>query len=44
MYPISFADSFVAATAIQKKAILVHKDPEFESLKDEVEQLILPYK
>lgn len=43
-YQLSVADSFVAATAIQKKAVLVHKDPDFEALKDRIEQLALPYK
>ncbi|MCP4110600.1 MAG: type II toxin-antitoxin system VapC family toxin [Desulfobacteraceae bacterium] len=31
---ISFADTWVAATAIFYDAVLVHKDPEFEQLKD----------
>lgn len=29
---ISFADAFVAATALRWNAVLVHKDPEFEAL------------
>ena len=29
---ISFADSLIASYAVQQKARLVHKDPEFESL------------
>jgi len=41
---ISFADAWVAATAMMLGAILVHKDPEFEELEDEVEMLRLPYK
>lgn len=41
---ISFADAWVAATAIMLDAILVHKDPEFEALEDELEMLKLPYK
>ena len=41
---ISFADIWIAATAIFYDAILVHKDPEFEQLKDEVKRLELPYK
>ncbi len=39
--PLSFADSWVAATAIQENACLVHKDPEFDSLKDIVQMIRL---
>lgn len=38
------ADSWIVATARQKKAILVHKDPEFKQVKEIVELLSLPYK
>jgi predicted nucleic acid-binding protein len=31
-YPLSFADSIIAATALRLDAILVHKDPEYERL------------
>ena len=31
---VSVADSWIAATAIEHGATLVHKDPEFESLKE----------
>jgi ribonuclease VapC len=31
-FPISFADSIIAATAFHQNAILVHKDPEYERL------------
>jgi len=41
---VSFADTWIAATAIFYNAILVHKDPEFEQLKDKIEMLKLPYK
>lgn len=41
-HPLSLADAWIAATAILKHAILVHKDPEFENVT--VEQLKLPYK
>ena len=41
---ISFADAWMAATAMILGAILVHKDPEFEELEDELEMLRLPYK
>ena len=43
-YPLSVIDSWVAATAIHKKARLVHKDPEFEPLAGRVELVTLPYK
>jgi predicted nucleic acid-binding protein len=35
-YSMSLADSWIAATAIQKKAILVHKDAEYDPLKDKI--------
>jgi len=31
-YPLSYADAFVAATAIQNQAIVLTGDPEFESV------------
>ena len=43
-YRLSFADTWIAATAIFYDAILVHKDPEFEQLKSKLEMLKLPYK
>ena len=43
-YRISFADAWVAATAMFYDAVLVHKDPEFEQLEDKVKVLKLPYK
>ena len=43
-YRLSFADTWIAATAIFYDAILVHKDPEFDQLKDKLEMLKLPYK
>ncbi len=39
---LSLADAWIAASAIQQKAVLVHKDPEFAKL--ECPQLVLPYK
>lgn len=33
-HPVSLADAWVAATAIQKNATLLHKDPEFERVKN----------
>jgi len=43
-HKISFADTWIAATAIFYDATLVHKDPEIEQLEDEVKVLKLPYK
>jgi predicted nucleic acid-binding protein len=39
---VSLADAWIAASADLNGAILVHKDPEFESVP--VEQRLLPYK
>lgn len=41
---ISVADSWIIATAIDRNAVLVHKDPEFEALSDRVALKTLPYK
>ncbi len=41
-HQLSLADAWIAASAVLKQAILVHKDPEFARL--ECEQLVLPYK
>ncbi len=41
---ISFADAWVAATAIFYNAALVHKDPEFKQLKDYITLIDLPFK
>lgn len=41
---ISLGDSIIAAHAIRLKAVLLHKDPEFESLSQKVDQETLPYK
>ena len=43
-HKMSLADAFIAATALRYDAVLVHKDPEFESLKTVVRQHLLPYK
>ena len=43
-YPLSVADSWIAATALVQEATLVHKDPEFEPLKDRISLKSLPYK
>jgi len=41
---LSLADALIAAFAVREGAILVHKDPEFESLSKQVKQETLPYK
>lgn len=41
---MSFADSCIAGLAKFKNAILVHKDPEFEQIEEEVKQFKLKYK
>lgn len=41
---MSFADSCIAGLSKLKKAILVHKDPEFDQIENEIKQLKLPYK
>ena len=43
-YRISLADAWIAAVAKHKGAILVHKDPEFEQVAGEIQELRLPYK
>ena len=43
-FQISLADAIIAAFAKKNNAILVHKDPEYECIKTEVKQYILPYK
>lgn len=41
---LSLADAMIAAVAQRRQAILVHKDPEYEALGEEVELEALPYK
>lgn len=41
---VSIADSWIIATAWQKEAMLIHKDPEYEQVKEIVELLPLPCK
>lgn len=43
-HSLSLADSVIAAIANQQNAILLHKDPEYESLQDVIKMEILPYK
>lgn len=44
LHPISLADAYVAATAFVTQAVLVHKDPDFELMKNEIRLEALPYK
>lgn len=44
IHRLSIADAFVAATAIDKYAILVHKDPELEVISKYTRIIALPYK
>lgn len=41
---LSVADAFIAATAIEKGAVLVHKDPKLEVISKYTETIELPYK
>jgi predicted nucleic acid-binding protein len=41
---VSLADAIIAALAIRQNAILLHKDPEFEVLAEQVSLEALPYK
>ncbi len=43
-HSLSLADSWIAATALEKRATLIHKDPEFNQLKGRIETEALPYK
>ena len=42
LYKLSLADALIAAFAKTRKATLVHRDPEYEPLRNEVRQLVLP--
>lgn len=42
-FPLSLADAWIAAAALQLDAVLVHKDPEFEKVAD-LQHESLPYK
>lgn len=44
LHRLSVADALIAATAIEKRAILVHKDPEMKSIANYTETIELPYK
>jgi predicted nucleic acid-binding protein len=41
---LSLADSLIAALSLRQKAILLHKDPEYDALTGELELEALPYK
>lgn len=41
---LSLADSWIIATAVETGAALVHKDPEFEQVRDRLPLIPLPYK
>ena len=41
---LSLADAIIAAFAVRERAVLVHKDPEYEPLAKHVKQEILPHK
>ena len=43
-HQVSLADAWIAATAGQRGALLLHKDPEFEALRDEIRMEALPFK
>lgn len=42
-YPLSAVDAWIAALAQKHRAVLVHKDPEFDLLGDQLQLLTLPY-
>jgi predicted nucleic acid-binding protein len=44
LHRLSVADAFIAATAIEKSSILVHKDPELQVVSAYTEMLELQYK
>ena len=41
---LSVADCWIAALTMERKAVLVHKDPEFEQVEAKLQFLRLPYK
>lgn len=44
IHRLSLADALAASMAIQREAVLMHKDPEFERLRGELSLEPLPYK
>lgn len=43
-FQMSFADCCIAAQAKYSEAYLVHKDPEYEQVENQIKQIKLPYK
>jgi predicted nucleic acid-binding protein len=43
-YRLSLADTIIAACAIRERAILLHKDPQYDALSGQVQLENLPYK
>jgi len=43
-HAVSFADAFVAATALRVNGLLIHKDPEFGAIRGNLRQRMLPSK
>lgn len=43
-YRFSMADAWISASAFVTESTLIHKDPDFEMVKDIVKLLALPYK
>ncbi len=43
-HKVSLADAVIAAVAHRNQATLVHKDPEYEALQEELDLEALPYK
>ena len=43
-YRLSLADTIIAACAIRERAILLHKDPQYDALAGQVQLEALPYK
>jgi len=41
---LSFADAVIAAIALRRDAVLVHKDPEYKALAEHLKLEALPYK
>jgi predicted nucleic acid-binding protein len=41
---LSFADALIAAYALRRDALLVHKDPQYEALKGVIHMEALPYR
>jgi len=44
VHRLSVADCWIAALALARRAVLVHKDPEFEQVEARLQILKLPYK